>query len=94
MPGSNVVERVAGTTLKVTWINSGVVPGTICSTLRDRDEALVNSTAATNSGGGFYYALHGLPNSACWLVNEWIAVIGANTYVDRQFVRVLKPEVD
>lgn len=94
MPVFNVIEKIAGTTLKPTWVNSGVTPGSICSTLRDKDETLVGSVTATSSGNGFYYALHQLPNSACWLINEWIAGIATNTYVDRQFVRVVKPEVD
>lgn len=93
--GINIIERVAGSTLKSTWVNSGVTANPISSAILDRNETLINSVAATSSGGGFYYALHALPTTPnVWYVNQWIAYIGANTYVDRQFVKATRPEVD
>lgn len=89
-----VVELLAGTTLKAAWVNSGATASPICSALFDKDEALVSSIAATSSGNGFYYATHLLPNSTAWYVNKWYAVINANTYVDAQWVRAVRPEVD
>lgn len=88
------IEKEAGTTFKATWCSSGAVASPILSTLRDASETLVSSVAATASGDGRYYAFHSLPNSPQWLVNEWIATVNANTYVSRQLVRVVKPEVD
>ena len=54
----------------------------------------MSSVAATSSGNGFYYAPMVAPSSYPWYVNQWIAVINANTYVSRQLVRVHKLEVD
>lgn len=90
----NVLETIAKTTERLTWVSSGVAAASISSALRDNSDALVSSIAATSSGNGFYYALMTMPGSSCWCVNEWIAVIGVNTYVYRQNVHVNKLEVD
>lgn len=90
----NVVDVIAGTTLKTTFVNSGAAADFIGSALRDRSETIVNSVAAVSSGNGFYYALHAIPNSAQWFVNEWVSVFTANTYVNRQLVHVHALEVD
>ena len=95
-----LIERVAGTTLKVTWVNSGTSPGPISSSIFDRGETLIHSVSATASGDGLFYAYHFLPTSLSgpspnlyWLVNQWVAVLNANTLTDRQFIRVERPEV-
>jgi hypothetical protein len=90
----NTIEVIAGSTIRVTWVNEGSVALPISSALFDNEETLVHSVAAVASGNGYYYADHPVPNSACWLVNQWIAVINANTYRDRQFVHAVLPEVD
>lgn len=88
-------EVLAGTTIKTTWVSSGVTAGTISSALINGSGTLVHSTAGTSSGNGFYYALHPVPNSADrWYVNEWFAIISANTYRSRSFINALLPEVD
>ena len=87
-------ELLSGTTLRGTWISSGTVVTSIYSTLLDRSETVVNTAVPVSSGDGHYYAAHAVPNSAGWYVNEWRAIISANTYVNRQFVRAFKPEVD
>jgi len=89
-----VLEKLAGTTIKVTFVNTGASASPISSALLDNAEGLVNSVSAQSSGNGFYYALHQLPNSAGWYVNEWRAVIQANSYTERQFVRTRKMETD
>lgn len=88
-----VYERIAGTTFRATYVSSGVSADLISSALIDKTETLVSSTTAVNSGNGFYYALHTLPNTPDWFVNQWISVIQASTYIDRQFVRGVHPEV-
>lgn len=91
----NIIEKIAGTTIKVTWVNSGVTVSPLSSALLDRNEALVHSIAASSSGDGFYYALHPLPTSpGQWYVNQWIGVINANTFKERQLVKAIFPEVD
>lgn len=90
----NVIRTIGGTTLKPTWVNSGVTPTSLSSALLDASENLVNSIAATSSLNGFFYALHAVPNTRAWFVNEWIAVVGVNTYVSRQFINAQKLEVD
>lgn len=89
-----VHELIAGTTLRATWTSSGTTASAITSILRDRGEAVVNTATVVDSGGGLYYALHNLPNTPGWYVNEWWAVIATNTYCDRQFIKAIYPEVD
>jgi hypothetical protein len=89
-----VIEKIAGTTLKVTFVNSGTTASPISSALFNASEVLVSSVAATDSLNGFYYANHLLPGSAQWMINEWRATIAANTYVERQFVRIRTMETD
>lgn len=88
MSNRNTVEALAGDTLKLTWINSGAVAGTIFSTLLDRNHAMVSSAAGVSSGDGHYYALHTMPDSRQWLVNRWTAIVNANTYRKSQFIDV------
>jgi hypothetical protein len=90
----NKIEKLAGTTIKPTFVSSGVTASPISSALLDRSEVLVNSIAAVSSGNGHYYGFHLLPNSSCWLINEWRATIEGHSYIERQFVRVVWPEVD
>lgn len=89
-----VHELLSGTTLRATWISSGTSVSSIYSTLLDKSETIVNTATPTSSGDGHYYAVHAIPNSAGWYVNEWRAIIATNTYVDRQFVKAFRPEVD
>lgn len=91
-----VVEVIAGTTLRATYVSSGIAVPVLSSALLSGSETLVNSVAAVSSGNGFFFALNPIPNSPHmpWLVNEWIGVIASNTYVDRQLVRVHRLEVE
>jgi hypothetical protein len=90
------VECIAGTTLKATWVNSGVTPSSLQSLLLDSSDSLISSFNALtlgSSGNGFYYGVHSLPNTQAWYVNQWISLIQANTYSHRQLVRVHRLEV-
>lgn len=89
----NVYKVIGGATRQVIWVSSGAVPVSIAATLRKYDDTLVHSMAAISSGNGHYYAPLPHPGSAQWLVQEWVAVINANTYVDRQFAHVIFPNV-
>lgn len=89
-----IIEAIAGTTLRTTWVSSGVSCDAISSALLTGSETLVSSIAATSSGDGHYHALHGLPTPGGWYVNEWVARVGVNTYVNRQLVRANRLEVD
>lgn len=91
-----VVEVIAGTTLRATYVSSGIAVPVLSSALLSGSETLVNSVAAVSSGNGFFFALNPIPNSPHmpWLVNEWIGVIASNTYIDRQLVRVHRLEVE
>lgn len=89
----NIIEKVAGTTLKAVAVNSGVTPSACWSALFDKTEVLISSVTATSSGNGFFYAYHALPNSDTWLINQWCQLIGVNTYAERQYVRVILPTV-
>jgi hypothetical protein len=89
-----VIEKLAGTTIKVTFVNTGNTAVVISSALYDTNENMVDSIEGISSGNGMYFAVHLLPNSPQWLVNEWNAYIGVNSFRERQFVRVRAMEVD
>lgn len=90
----NVVEKIAGTTLTQTLVNSGATISPLSFQLLSGSETLVNSVSAQSSGNGFYYALHLLPTSEAWYIGQAIGVINANTYIVRQLVRARVLEVD
>lgn len=89
-----VVEVLAGTTLKATWINSGVTPSAIYSRIMNASETMVSSFAAVSSGNGQYYGVHTMPGSAQWMINEWNSTIDGYPYINRQLVRVRALETD
>ena len=89
-----LLEVIAGTTLKLTWVSSGVTPTSLRMCLRDKDEALVSSVTPTNSGGGLYFAPLFVPRSWPYYIAETIAVIDANTYANRALVKAQKLEVN
>ena len=86
------VDVIAGTTLRATWVNSGTTPSNITAALRTGSETVVSSVAAISSGNGHYFGLLPIPVDGKWYINEWIAIIASNTYVDRQLVRAVKME--
>ena len=86
-------EIIGGSTIKLTWINSGVTPSSITSILRRYDETIISTVAPVSSGNGAYYAIVPHPNSRQWVVNEWIAVVNATTYINRQFGKIETLEV-
>lgn len=88
------LEVIARTTLKLTWVSSGVTPSDIRMCLRDKDEILVSSVAPVSSGNGHYFAPLYVPGSWPYYVAESIAVIDASTYVNRAIVKAQKLEVD
>lgn len=75
---------IAGTTKILTWASSGTVPSAIECHLLDANDTVVSTATPVSSGNGYYYAPVTHPNSACWVVNRWVAVINANTYVYKQ----------
>lgn len=78
-------EFIVGTTKRLTWVNTGAVPGFISAALRDRNGSLITSMAGVSSGDGHFYAVMPHPNTPAWYVQEWIAIINANTYVSKQY---------
>lgn len=88
-------EVIAGSTIKATWVSSGVTAGVISSALLSGSGTVVHSTAGVSSGNGLYYALHPVPNTPdTWYVNEWFTTISANTYRSRALINALLPGVD
>ena len=90
----NVIEKIAGTTLMQTVVNSGGSINPLSFQLLTGSETLVNSTTGVASGGGLYYGLHLLPSSEAWYIGQMIGVINTNTYVARQLIRARALEVD
>ncbi len=86
-------EIIAGTTVRTTFVSSGTTVSTNASALFDSTETLVDSVSAISSGAGFWYVIH-LVTTPGWYVNQWTSVIEANTYIHRQFIRAILPEVD
>lgn len=87
----DIIEEFVGSTLRTTWVNSGVTYTQGYSALFDVNSTLVSSAAHVSSGTGFYYAEHSLPTYRCSLVNEQGAVTNASTYRRYQQVNVLEP---
>lgn len=89
-----VHERIAGTTIVPIWVNSGPDPSFITSILRTGSETVVSTATPVSSGPSNYFAVHALPTTPnVWYVNEWIAHISASTYIARQYIKAVKPEV-
>ena len=86
-------EFIVGTTKRLTWASSGTTAAGICATIRSSANTLVSSMAAVSSGDGHYYVVMVHPSTPGWYVNEWVASINANTYIDRQFALGLTLEV-
>lgn len=89
-----IVTEYIGSTLRATFVCSGASISGAYSCLRDASNAMVTSRAAVDSGNGHIYADLPLPNSAQWMVNEWLAVINTNTYRRFALVEVKNVEVD
>lgn len=88
-----VLELLAGTTLKSTCRNlTGLSPDAAVSVIFTGSDTLVSSATAVDSGNGYLFAIHNLPNSAQWYVNRWHLRVGANTYSDAQYIKAIKPE--
>lgn len=90
----NTVECIAGTTIRLTWVSSGTIPSGAASSLISGSETLVSSVAAVDSGNGHLYAVHDVPTSGGWYINEWQATLVGKTYRNRQLVRSQRVEVD
>lgn len=86
-----IINEFIGSTLRTTFVNSGVTASPISSALFNSSGTLVTSVAQSSSGDGHYYADMALPMSRGWLLNEQIAVIGVNTYRRFQLVHVQQP---
>jgi hypothetical protein len=83
-----ITNKVLGDVAKTTWVGSGSTPDTITSALFDASQTCVQSIAAVSSGGGYYFAMHQLPNTPGWYCNEWKASLGGYFYVSRQLIKV------
>jgi hypothetical protein len=89
-----IITEYIGSTLRATLVCSGATITGGYSCLRDSSHSLVTSRAAVDSGNGHLYADLPLPTSAQWMVNEWGAIINANTYRRFSLVDVKTVEVD
>lgn len=89
-----VLDVIAGTTLRLTWVNTGTVPTSLQMNILDRDETVVGSVTPVDSGNGHYYAPLYIPTSHRWYVGRAIAVIDTRTYVNRVLIRTHQLQVD
>lgn len=90
----NIITEYIGSTLRATLVCSGATITNAFSCLRDRENAIVTSLAATSSGNGHMFADLPLPNTPQWMVNEWGVVLNTNTYRRFALVNVRGLEVD
>lgn len=88
-----VFEWLGGTTIKLTWVNTGAIPALLSLNLLDKNEAVVSSVSPVASGNGHYFGPLFLPNSDPYYVARSIAVIDAATYVNRALIKTHKMEV-
>lgn len=87
-------ELIAGTTFRATFVSTGTTVTGNISTLLDRSGTLVGSVTATDSGGGYWFAVHNVQTPG-WYVNKWFAVIAGNTYIPMpQLIHAIELEVD
>jgi hypothetical protein len=89
-----IITEYIGSTLRATLVSSGSTLTGVFSCLRDKENVLVTSRAAVDSGNGHWYADISLPSSAQWMVNEWGCTISGNTYRRFALVEVKAVEVD
>lgn len=89
----NIVNEFIGSTLRTTWINSGVTPGVISSALYGPTNTLVSSASQVSSGNGHYYCDILLPSSRQWMLNEQVAEIDGRIYRRFQLIHVQQPRV-
>ena len=88
------IEVVAGSTLRLTWINSGTSPSPIISVLENNSGTMISSRAGVASGNGHFYADHSVPSTpGQWYLAWWYATLSTNTYASPQLVHAFRPEV-
>jgi hypothetical protein len=88
-----VLEWLGGTTIKLTWVNTGTIPSGLTLNLLDRNEQVVSSVSPVASGNGHYFAPLFLPTSDAYYVGRSQAVLDAATYVNRVLIKTHKLEV-
>ena len=89
------LERVAcGTTLTISYVNSGVAVSSAYAAVYNGAGTLVDSGAMTNSATGLYGYLHTVPSTPGYYVRESLAYIGGKPYKARTAYKAVLIEVD
>ena len=91
---SKLYKRLTGGTIKVTWVNSSVVPGIINLSVFTGSETLISSAAMVSSGGGHFYATYTLPTSPGYYSVRTEAFIDGNPWPNRRKVKAVAGDVD
>lgn len=74
---------LVGDTIRVTWINSNVIPSVLFASVYDGNEILVDSGTMTSSGNGYYFYDHTIVNTPGFYVVETRATIASMLYKRR-----------
>ena len=85
---------VIGDTIRITWINSGVIPSSINTLVYNGSESLIDSGAMVDSGNGHYFYDHTIPNSSGFYVVETNAIIASKPYRRRAKYQAALIQVD
>lgn len=89
-----IKQFLCGNTVKIRWVNSGVIPTSLGFAVYNGSETLVDSGVATSSlTGGFYY-LHTVANTPGMYVAETNATIGGKPYKNREQYQAVLQDVN
>lgn len=88
-----IKKYMVGTTIRFTWISSGVTPSDIFCSIYDKNETSIDSGTMVNSGGGHYYHEHTVPNTPGYYVGISEASINGLPYRKFEKYQAIKGEV-
>ncbi len=77
---------LVGDTIRISWINSGVIPEEIYTSISNEDAMLVSSGAMISSGNGHYYFPFFVPDSGPQFYSALTTSV-INSYTYRRCIR-------
>lgn len=83
----------AGSTIKLTWVNSGVTPDSIRYSLKNGAETICSSGTMTSSGNGHYYKFITVTTPGYYVADS-TATISSLPFRRYKYIRAIEPEVD
>lgn len=92
----SVQDFLCGDTIKIRWVNSGVVITSLAVTASvfTGSETVVDSALMVDSGNGHFYHLHTIPDSPGNYVAQTLASISGKPYKNRTPYRAVLKDVN